>query len=219
VYLPRVSVPTDRRGQRFDNPVTGETVVLITDPRIHPDGVLVGQLTVAPGGRVAAPHRHATLTERFVVLAGRITFLIGGEEHDLGPGDRAEVPPGTVHDWWQVGSETAEVVAEVDPGELFTQVVGTMFGLARDGKSDRKGVPRPLQLAVSMSAYRDVIELTSPPPALQKAIFAPLAALGRARGLKPYYEEYVNSADVVEPDPRALALLGENGRLAPAPTA
>ena len=112
-----------------------------------------------------------------------------------------------------MGPERAEVVVEVSPGDRFVQVVGTFFGLARDGRSDRKGVPRPLQLAVSASAYRDVIELASPPPALQRAIFAPLAAIGRARGLQPYYERYAHSDVVVEPDPRALALLDADGRL------
>jgi hypothetical protein len=44
-----------------------------------------------------------------------------------------------------VGEEEAVVVAEVDPGVRFTEMIGTFFGLARDGKVDKKGVPHPLQ--------------------------------------------------------------------------
>jgi len=33
------------------------------------------------------------------------------------------------------------VVVEVDPGSRFLEMVGTMFGLARDGKVDVRGVP------------------------------------------------------------------------------
>ena len=66
-----------RRGQVFSNPVTGEQVVLLTDPETHPDRALVAHLFVSPGGRVAAPHVHPVATERFHVLAGRVGFQVG----------------------------------------------------------------------------------------------------------------------------------------------
>jgi hypothetical protein len=74
-------------------------------------------------------------------------------------------------------------------------------------------MPDPLQLAVTASAYRDVVVFTSPPPALQRAVFAFLAPLGRALGRQPFYLEYMTSDEVVEPDPAALALLTDDGRL------
>jgi hypothetical protein len=60
-----------RRGQAFDNPITGERAVILTDPDEHPERVLVAHLFVKPGGRVAAEHFHPTLTERFHTCAGR----------------------------------------------------------------------------------------------------------------------------------------------------
>jgi mannose-6-phosphate isomerase-like protein (cupin superfamily) len=208
-----VTQPHDRRGQVFANPVTGERAVILTDPRSHPQRVLVSHLYVTPGGRVSVAHRHPTITERFNVIAGRVGFLVGEERRELGPGEEAEVPPGTLHGWWQVGEETAEVVVEVTPGDRFVEMVGTFYGLARDGKTNAKGVPRPLQLAVSARGYRDVMEVAKPPPAVQALLFGPLAALGRARGLQPSYERYLESDEVVDPDPRALALVAEDGRL------
>jgi hypothetical protein len=59
-----------RRGQVFENPVTGERAIVITDPLGHPEGVVVGELHVEPGGRVAVAHRHPGLVERFHVLRG-----------------------------------------------------------------------------------------------------------------------------------------------------
>jgi mannose-6-phosphate isomerase-like protein (cupin superfamily) len=200
-------------GEVSENPVTGERAICLTDPFEHPDQVLVSHLFVSPGGRVATAHLHPNLRERFHVISGRVGFHIDGEKRQLGPGDAAEVPANTVHDWWQIGNEEASVVVEVEPGIRFVQLVGTFFGLARDGKSDAKGLPKPLQLAVSAAEFRDTIRITSPPPWLQRAIFGVLAPIGRARGLQPYYERYVNSDVVVEPDPAALALLGADGRL------
>ena len=207
-----------RRGEVFENPTTGERVVVLTDPDEHPDRVLVAHLFVAPGGRVAAEHFHPTITERFHVIRGQVAFLIDGQERVLASGDSARIPPGVRHDWWQVGAETAEVVVEVAPGDRFVEMVGTMFGLARDGKVNRRGMPSLLQLAVSASAYRDVIVFTSPPPWLQRPVFFVLAQIGHTAGLKPSYEQYLTSDEVVAPAPEALALLAEDGRLRPGTT-
>jgi mannose-6-phosphate isomerase-like protein (cupin superfamily) len=203
----------NRRGQVFENPVSGERAVVLTDPENHPERVLVSHLYVEPGGRVAVAHRHPVSRERFRVIHGEVGFMIDGAERVLGPGEEAEVPPGALHDWWQVGEETAQVLVEVDPGDRFVEMVGTMFGLARDGKSDGKGLPRPLQLAVTVRGFRDVMVIASPPPWLQTLVFGILAPIARLAGRRPSYERYLTSEIEVEPEPEALAQLSADGRL------
>ena len=197
----------------FSNPVTGERAVTLTDPREHPDEVLVSHLFVAPGGRVAAPHWHPKVRERFLILAGRVAFLLDGQEVVLGPGEGATVEPGTVHDWWQVGKEEAQALVEVVPGVGFVEMVGSMFGLARDGKVSPEGMPDPFQLAVMGREYRDVVAFTSPPQIVQRLTLPPLALIGRMLGRKPFYPEYLEPDELVEPDPAALAQLTADGRL------
>lgn len=195
------------------NPVTGERAVVLTDPRDHPDEVLVSHLFVAPGGRVAAPHWHPTIEERFLILAGEVGFTIDGVETVLGPGGNATVPAGAVHDWWQVGDEEAEALVEVIPGAGFVEMVGSMFGLARDGKVSPEGMPDPLQLAVMGREYRDVIVFAEPPQIVQKLTLPPLALIGRVLGRKPMYPEYLDTAETESPSPEALAELTGDGRL------
>lgn len=43
------------------------------------------------------PHVHATMWETFFVLEGAALYVVGGEEHQVEPGDLIVVPPGTVH--------------------------------------------------------------------------------------------------------------------------
>lgn len=198
-----------------DNPVTGERVVSLTDPREHPDEILVGQMTVSPGGRVAAPHHHPTLTERFLVIEGRVGFLLDGEEVTLGLGEHATVEPNVVHDWWQVGSEPAVVVVEVSPGRRFGEMITHLFGLAREGKLSAKGMPSPLQLAVIGDEYREEIVFETPPAVVQRLTLPLLGAIGRARGLTASDEAHLEGEGTAEPDPRALAALSPDGRLAP----
>jgi quercetin dioxygenase-like cupin family protein len=201
----------------FVNPVTKERAVVLTDPRIHPDQVLVAHLFVAPGGRVAGAHYHPELEERFLILGGRVGFLVDGRETTLGPGEGARIAPGVVHDWWQVGDEEAQALVEVSPGVRFVEIVGTLFGLARDGKVGAKGMPAPLQLAVMGHEYRDTVVFTRPPVAVQKLIIPPMAALGRLMGRRPMHESYLEPAVMEEPDPAALSDLTEDGRLRPVP--
>lgn len=197
------------------NPVTGERVVVLTDPREHPDEVLVGHLTVEPGGRVAAPHHHPTLTERFLVLEGEVGFQLNDRQVVLGAGEHATVEPNVVHDWWQVGGEPAEVIVEVSPGRRFAEVISSLFGLARDGKVNSSGMPSPLQAALWGAEYGDVVVFESPPQIVQRLTIPLLAPIARMRGLRSSYERYLQGEGTAEPDPRALAELTADGRLRP----
>ena len=199
----------------FENPVTGERVVVLTDARQHPEQVLVSHLVIRPGGRVAAAHVHPTVDERFFVLSGEVGFLLDDRKRTLRAGEGASVRAGVVHDWWQVGDTEAQVIVEVIPGVRFAEMVGSMFGLARDGKVSSKGLPDPLQLAVMGHEYGDVIRFTKPPAIVQKLTIPPLAALGRRRGRRPMYPEYLEGGPTEAPDPAALAQLTPDGRLRP----
>ena len=58
------------------------------------------------------------------------------------------VPAGTPHKFWNAGDDEAHFVCEVRPALQFEQLLETMFALAADGKTNRKGMPNPLRLAV-----------------------------------------------------------------------
>jgi hypothetical protein len=68
-------------------------------------------------------------------------------------------------------------------------MIETMFGLARLGHTDAKGMPHPLQLALIAREFGDVIVFRSPPPAVQRALFGALAPLARSRGYRATYPQ------------------------------
>jgi hypothetical protein len=61
-------------------------------------------------------------------------------------------------------------------------LIETMFGLAADGKTNRKGMPSPLRLAVIANHHFDVVRLPRIPQVLQKAALVPGSLLRRAFG-------------------------------------
>jgi quercetin dioxygenase-like cupin family protein len=66
------------------------------------DGAKDGQtgafeLLVPPGSNVPPPHSHAHNEEYLYVLEGRLRYSIDGEVKDLGAGESAFTPKGSVH--------------------------------------------------------------------------------------------------------------------------
>jgi hypothetical protein len=162
---------------------------------------------------VAAAHYHPGPEERFLILRGRVGFLVDGQETTMGPGESAHIAPGVVHDWWQVGDEEAQALVEVSPGVRFVEMVGTMFGLAREGKVNAKGLPGMLQLAVMGHEYRDTVVFSTPPVAVQRVAIPALAVLGRLLGRRAMNEAYLEPSETEQPDPSVLSELTEDGRL------
>ena len=198
-----------RHGDVYENRVTGERAVVL---RGDEDGgglpVLV-HLTVRPGGAVAGEHVHPKVHERFRVVSGTLSTRIAGVDGTLTAGQEALVPPGTPHDWWNAGDEPADVVVEIDPPEpRFEAMIATLFGLANAGRTDAKGMPGHLQLALIGREFSDVIRFTRPPAAVQAVAFAVLGPIGRRRGLRGLYPEYLRPHGRATPDPAVVAAAG-----------
>ncbi len=191
-----------KAGDVFENPITGERAVIRVGTEGTGGDLLISDLYVSPGGRVAAEHVHPILNEWFTPISGRVGFRVNGEESVAEIGERLHIPPGTAHDWWNTGDEEAHVLVEVSPAARFEEAISTTFGLARDGKTNAKGLPNLLQLALLSREFEDVLYFTSPPRPVQKVLFAVLAPIGRLLGYKVSYPEYGPSGSVeVEPWP------------------
>ena len=98
------------------------------------------------------------------------------------------VEPGTAHRFENVGDTVARFTCEVRPALQFEQLLETMFALATDGKTNRKGLPNPLRLAVIAHAHFDDVRLPFPPVWMQRAGLAMGAPIGRLMGFTPTYE-------------------------------
>jgi mannose-6-phosphate isomerase-like protein (cupin superfamily) len=179
-----------RSGDLLENPVTGERLVFRkTSADTGGEFVLV-ECIVQPGGAVAATHVHPHQEERFEVLNGSVGFRVGRKKSIGGPGTRVTVPAGTAHKFWNAGDDEAHFVCEVRPARQFEQLIETMFGLAADGRTNRKGMPNPLQLAVIAHHHFDDLRLPLVPAWMQRAALAMGAPMGRLCG---YDAQYVNA--------------------------
>jgi len=171
-------------GYKLENPVTGEVLIFHRTSRETGGEAVLVETIVSPGGFVAAAHVHPHQTERFEVLEGRVGLRIGDAERVAGPGEVAVVEPGTPHRFWNAGDHDARFLCEVTPALDFESLIETMFTLAAEGKTNRKGMPNPLRLAVIARAHFDTVRLPFPPAWMQRAALAVGAAAGRAVGYR-----------------------------------
>jgi quercetin dioxygenase-like cupin family protein len=172
------------KGDRLENPVTGEVLVFHRTSRETNGASVLVETIVRPHGFVAAAHVHPLQTERFEVLEGTLGLKIGDKESLARPGDVAVVAPGTPHHFWNAGEDEARFVCEVRPALRFESLIETMFTLATEGKTNRKGLPNPLRLAVIAKAHFDTVRLPFPPAFLQRVALAFAAPLGKALGYR-----------------------------------
>lgn len=188
---PDLAAPPDLRpieaGEVFENPVTRERAMIIELPWQNTEGRAVAELTALPGARVVGEHMHPALHESFSVLQGELTVVRDGLRSTLGAGERAHIEPRVWHDWFNEANVDAVVRVEVTPGERFAHMIETLFGLAREGHVDGKGMPNLLQLALTAQEFSDVIVLRKPPPSVQRVVFGALGPIARRRGYRPTY--------------------------------
>jgi quercetin dioxygenase-like cupin family protein len=176
-----------RTGDTIHNPTTGERITFLATSADTDGEAVVIETVVQPHGSVAAAHVHPAQSERFAVQSGTLGLKVAGKKLTLRPGEVAVVEAGTRHKFWNAGEEDVRFVCEVRPALQFESLLETMFALAADGKTNRKGMPNPLRLAVIANAHFDTVRLPFPPAWMQKAGLVLGAPLGRLLGYGATY--------------------------------
>ena len=174
-------------GDTIENPVTGERIVFRKTAADTNGEAVVIECFVKPDGFVAKAHVHPSQDERFEILKGSLMFKLDGQELPAGPGDRVLVPAGSRHQFWNAGDEEVHFVCEIRPALKFERLVETMFALAADGKTNKKGMPNPLRLAVIAHETFDTVQLPFPPVWMQRMGLVGGSLLGRLVGYSPTY--------------------------------
>jgi quercetin dioxygenase-like cupin family protein len=172
-------------GDLIENPVTGERLVFHETAAETGGERVVFETIVRPDGFVAAAHVHPFQTERFEMLAGTLGVRRGKERAELRAGESVTIRPGTPHKFWNAGEDEVRFVCTVTPALQFERLIATMFGLAAAGKTNRKGMPSPLRLAVIARSHFDDVRLPFPPATVQRLGLALGAPVGRLLGYQP----------------------------------
>jgi quercetin dioxygenase-like cupin family protein len=169
-------------GQIIENPVSGERITFRKTAAATNGELLEVDVELAPDGHVPGLHVHPAQEERFEVLSGKVRFRKGVRRIDAGPGDVVVVEPGKAHKFRNLDAEGAVMRVQVRPALEMERLFETSVALAEEGRVTKKGLPRPLELALFVREFRDEVRGPGSPGWLQRAVLAPLAWIARRRG-------------------------------------
>jgi len=181
-------------GQTIENPVSGERITFLQTARDTEGERLEFELELTPDGHVPGAHVHPEQEERFHVLEGTMKFRLGLRTIVAEAGETVIVPAGRVHRFANGGDDVAKCRVEVLPALDMEQLLETTVELALEGNVTRKGMPKPLHLALFVRRFAREVKAPFPPAWMVRVLMAPLAALARSRG---HAERYAPAADVI----------------------
>jgi mannose-6-phosphate isomerase-like protein (cupin superfamily) len=172
-------------GQTLENPVTGEQITFRKTAADTAGEYCEIDLRLTPDGAVPGTHVHPKQEERFEVMAGTMRFRLGLRTIVAGPGEVVVVPAGAIHNFANAGEDTAHVRVTMTPALKMEELFETTVALAVDGRVNRHGMPKPLDLALFVERFADEVRAPFPPAPVVRALMAPLRALARRRRRLP----------------------------------
>jgi quercetin dioxygenase-like cupin family protein len=78
----------------------------------------VFEMVVPPQARVPAPHSHTEVDEFVQVIEGTLTYTVGGEKLELGPGQRCVVKRGVVHHFINAHAAPVRALVTLGPAKI-----------------------------------------------------------------------------------------------------
>ena len=135
-------------------PDDGESISIgATRVRILEDGSTtehrlgIAEITVAPHTDGPPQHRHGQHDEGFYVVAGRVTFTVGTEEHEAPAGTLVMVPPGAPHTFANRTDEPAVMLNTFTP-DLYVRYFRDLRDMIAAGRR-----PTHAAMTEAMRAY------------------------------------------------------------------
>ena len=173
--------------RRIWNPVQQDAATLLESAEETGGERSVFEIELSPGGR-NMPHRHLTYAEHFHVLEGTLTIELEHETLRLEPGEQTVAEAGAIHNFLNETDQQVRYLVELRPGHRgFERALQVGYGLARDGKVRKDGVPsNPLHMGL-LASWSEM-RVTGPLRVIHPLIDL-LAKIAHRRGIDARLEE------------------------------
>lgn len=175
------------------HPLIGDTVTFLKTTAETNGAYTLVEVALLPGGGNDA-HYHVNYSEVFEVLEGTLGVQYGKAEHVLNAGDTVTVPPKVVHRFFNKSSEhPVKFRVTIEPARHFEATLRIAYGLAADGKTNKKGMPHIWHLAIILQKGESY--LPGLPLVIQRGLFGVLARIARMKGVhRELYKYYKPNA-------------------------
>jgi mannose-6-phosphate isomerase-like protein (cupin superfamily) len=128
----------------FVNPIYKDKATVLESVDETGGRYMLGELEIAPGGGNFM-HTHSAFEETFIAVKGTLGIVLKNKKYFLQPGESITVPLHAPHHFFNNTNETVTCHIKFTPGhEGFVKGIAIGYGLARDGKTNGKGIPKKL---------------------------------------------------------------------------
>lgn len=131
------------------NPVVKDEVTFIQSASASRGQLTVLSVKLMPGGGTPL-HYHKNFSETFTAVQGELTIYLKGKKRVLKAGQKYTVQRGRTHRFANESDAPVFFSTTIQPGSVgFEKSLYILYGLAGDGRTDGKGIPKSvLDLAV-----------------------------------------------------------------------
>jgi quercetin dioxygenase-like cupin family protein len=141
-----------KQNRVLENPVTGERITVLTTSQETEGRVHRHQLELPPGFS-GAKQFHPYQQKCLKVTSGELRVWVDGLEHILGSDEDLVILPGTAHAWSNDGE--ASVIVTLRPALRSSELLATQVALAKEGKTDKHGLPTALHYAAFAQTFKN----------------------------------------------------------------
>lgn len=146
------------RNRIHENPIIGSRVEFRELCEETKGTRTVAEITLEAGGKVPT-HYHNEYSEYYEVIEGELTIVANYKTYILKKGDYYMVPVKVNHRYYNGTDSDVKFKVVIQPGNIGYQLlIAILYGLARDGKANRRGLPKNMLIFgyVSVAAGSNV---------------------------------------------------------------
>lgn len=173
------------------NPVTGEKLLVLESTA----EVFRMGFTIDPYSEIAGEHIHPFQQQTVTVAKGELHCRIDGVTSVLRAGDSATIPAGARHFQSNPTDTEAQAIEGYRPAGRIHIFFRVLFTLAQEGKTNRKGIPKPLIGAALVAEFKDTVRVSSP---YLRLLFGALAPISRLLGYRQTVRNYVENFEAAD---------------------
>jgi quercetin dioxygenase-like cupin family protein len=141
----------------YENPLIKDKVTFLKTSRETNGAYTLVEVELAVGGGNGL-HAHNSFSEEFIPLQGSLGVDVEKEKITIDPGQTAIAPIGSWHRFYNPGNTVIRFQVKLIPGsEGFENGLKIAYGLAGDGKTNKKGVPKSFTHIAVLTTLTDTI--------------------------------------------------------------
>lgn len=167
------------RNNKFSNPIIKDEIEVLYES----EEKLIFKTFLEPKGGQTRCHYHTKITEKFRVIEGELSVILNNNERVLKCNDEVIIKKGDTHYFFNKSAEKVVFEVEILPSKQIKKALQILYGLAKDGKVYKSGLPINIfYMAIGlnmMDAYTPNV-----PRFIQKGSILTLATIGKIIGLE-----------------------------------